>query len=109
VGYILEKQKYMGHTILGKTICENYKTKKRRKDTADELIIFKNTHTAIVDEETWHNTPSPIVCANCVAMGKIPKPLLGRKPKHNPIPTTTLDKAKLKCLPIVPTVKNSKI
>lgn len=44
----------MGHTVLGKTICENFKTKKRRKATPDELIIFENTHEAIVDEETWH-------------------------------------------------------
>ena len=43
----------MGHTVLGKTICENFKTKKRRKATPDELIIFENTHEAIVDEETW--------------------------------------------------------
>lgn len=54
VGYILEKQEYMGHTVLGKTICENYKTKKRRKAKPEELMIFKNTHPAIVDEETWH-------------------------------------------------------
>ncbi len=54
VNYILEKQEYMGHTVLGKTICENYKTKKRRKATPDELMIFPNTHEAIVDEETWH-------------------------------------------------------
>lgn len=44
----------MGHTVLGKTICENFKTKKRRKARPDELIIFENTHEAIVDEETWH-------------------------------------------------------
>ena len=54
VAYILEKQEYMGHTVLGKTICENFKTKKRRNATPDELIIFENTHEAIVDEETWH-------------------------------------------------------
>lgn len=55
VGYILEKQEYMGHTVLGKTICLDYKTKKRRKAKEDELIIFKNTHEAIIDEETWNN------------------------------------------------------
>lgn len=54
VAYILEKQEYMGHTVLGKTICENFKTKKRRKARPDELIIFENTHEAIIDEETWH-------------------------------------------------------
>ncbi|MFI3226951.1 MAG: recombinase family protein [Clostridia bacterium] len=55
VSYILQKREYMGHTVLGKTICENFKTKKRRKATEDELIIFENTHPAIVSEETWHN------------------------------------------------------
>lgn len=53
VGYILAKQDYMGHTVLGKTITVNYKGKKRRKAEPDELMIFKNTHEAIVDEETW--------------------------------------------------------
>lgn len=47
------KPEYMGHTVLGKTITENYKTKKRRKAGPEELMIFKNTHEAIVDEETW--------------------------------------------------------
>ncbi len=54
VGYILEKQEYMGCTVLGKTIRDNFKTKKRRKATPDELMIFPNTHEAIIDEETWH-------------------------------------------------------
>ena len=54
VSYILDKQEYMGHTVLGKTICENFKTKKRRKARPDELIIFENTHKPIIDAETWH-------------------------------------------------------
>lgn len=53
--HILEKREYMGHTVLGKTISESYKTKKRRKATEDELMIFENTHEAIIDEETWNN------------------------------------------------------
>lgn len=53
VGYILTKQEYMGHTVLGKTVTVNYKGKKRRKAEAEELMIFKNTHEAIIDEETW--------------------------------------------------------
>ncbi|MFC2821993.1 MAG: recombinase family protein [Spirochaetales bacterium] len=36
------------------SICLDYKTKKRRK-AKEELIIFKNTHEAIIDEETWNN------------------------------------------------------
>ena len=54
VSYILDKQEYMGHTVLGKTICENFKTKQRRKARPDELIIFENTHEPIIDAETWH-------------------------------------------------------
>lgn len=53
VSGILDKREYMGHTILGKTICDNFKTKKRRKAREDELIIFENTHEAIIDEDTW--------------------------------------------------------
>lgn len=54
VSYILDKQEYMGHTVLCKTICENFKTKKRRKARPDELIIFENTHEPIINAETWH-------------------------------------------------------
>ena len=45
VSYILDRQEYLGHTILGKTISENFKIKKRRKASEDELIIFRNTRT----------------------------------------------------------------
>lgn len=40
VGYILDRQEYLGHTVLGKSICENFKTKQRRAATSDELMIF---------------------------------------------------------------------
>ena len=36
-----------------KTVCENFKTKKRRKATEDELLIFPNTHEPIIDQATW--------------------------------------------------------
>ena len=50
---ILNKQEYLGHTVLGKTITENFKTKKRRKAKPEELLFFPNTHEAIIDQETW--------------------------------------------------------
>ena len=53
VGYIITKREYTGCTVLGKTVLENFKTKKRRKASEDELLIFPNTHEAIIDEETW--------------------------------------------------------
>lgn len=54
VGYIISKREYMGDTVLGKTICEDFKQKRRRKAKEDELIIFENTHEAIVSRELWH-------------------------------------------------------
>ena len=53
VAYILDRQEYLGHTVLGKTVSENFKTKKRRKARPDELLIFPNTHEAIIDQDTW--------------------------------------------------------
>ena len=50
---ITKKQEYMGWKVLNKTTKENYKSK--RKATAPEdMIIFKDAHPAIVDEETWN-------------------------------------------------------
>lgn len=57
VGYILDRQEYLGYTVLGKSICEKFKTKQRRAATADELMIFPNTHEAIVDQDT-RNIPT---------------------------------------------------
>lgn len=50
---IIERKEYLGHTVLGKTISENFKTKKRRKATEDELLFFPDTHEPIIDQETW--------------------------------------------------------
>lgn len=92
VGYILDRQEYLGHTVLGKSICENFKTKQRRAATSDELMIFPDTHEAIIDQDTWdiarkirlnkkprvangtytHRLSSLIYCADCGArMGYI--------------------------------------
>lgn len=43
IGYILDRQEYLGHTVLGKSICENFKTKQRRAATPEELMIFPDT------------------------------------------------------------------
>lgn len=53
VAYILDRQEYLGHTVLGKTIRDNFKSKKRRKATADELLFFPDTHEAIIDQDIW--------------------------------------------------------
>ena len=54
VGYIMDRQEYLGHTVLGKSICENFKTKQRRAAAPDELMIFPDTHEAIIDQDTWN-------------------------------------------------------
>ena len=53
IGYILERQEYLGHTVLGKSVCENFKTKQRRAAMPDELMIFPDTHEAIIEQDTW--------------------------------------------------------
>lgn len=53
VGHILDFQEYLGHTVLGKSVCENFKTKKRRAATPDEILFFPNTHEPIIDQQTW--------------------------------------------------------
>ncbi len=50
---ILERREYLGHTVLGKTVRENFKTKKHRRAKPEEMLIFPNTHEAIIDQETW--------------------------------------------------------
>lgn len=50
---ILDRKEYLGHTVLGKTVRESFKSKKRRKATEDELLFFPDTHKAIIDQETW--------------------------------------------------------
>ena len=53
VGYILSRREYLGHTILGKTAKDSFKTKRKRVVNEDELLIFYNTHEAIIDQETY--------------------------------------------------------
>lgn len=43
----------MGWCVLNKTIKENYKAK-RKAAAPEDMIIFKDAHPAIVDEETWN-------------------------------------------------------
>jgi len=50
---ILKKQEYMGWKILNKTGTESYKSKKRQA-TPENMLIFKDSHPAIIDEETFN-------------------------------------------------------
>ncbi len=50
---ILEKPEYLGHTVSFKTTRKSYKNKKKIWNPKDEWLIFKNTHEAIIDQETF--------------------------------------------------------
>ena len=55
IGGILKRPEYMGRMVLGRTVCENYKTKTHRKTAPEEQYVFDGAIPAIVDEETWNN------------------------------------------------------
>ena len=42
----------MGWCVLNKTTKETYKSK-RKQAASEDMLIFKDAHPAIVDEETW--------------------------------------------------------
>ena len=50
---ITAKQEYMGWKVLNKTTKENYKAK-RKPTPKEDLIIFKDMHPVIIDEEMWN-------------------------------------------------------
>lgn len=51
---ILGKEEYMGWTVLNKTTKSSYKSKKRETTPRENRLVFKDTHPAIIDEETWN-------------------------------------------------------
>ena len=53
VSAILERMEYCGHTVNFKTHRQSYKIKKTIENPPEQWKIFRNTHKAIVDEETF--------------------------------------------------------
>lgn len=53
VSAILERMEYCGHTVNFKTHRQSYKIKKIIENPPEQWKIFRNTHEAIVDEETF--------------------------------------------------------
>lgn len=50
---ILSKMEYLGHTVNGKIRTKSYKDKKIIWMPKEEWLIFKNTHEAIIDQDTF--------------------------------------------------------
>jgi len=46
---ILDAQEYLGHTVNFKTYSKSYKDKKSRKNAPQNVMVFENTHPAIID------------------------------------------------------------
>ena len=53
VGCIIAKQEYCGDTVNFRSHKESYKDKSPVKNPKEDWLIFKDTHEAIVDRETW--------------------------------------------------------
>jgi len=54
VGDFIAKPEYMGDTVNFRWYKDSYKDRRAKKTPDDELVIFEDTHPAIVDRETWH-------------------------------------------------------
>lgn len=54
VGQILAKPEYMGDTVNFRSHKESYKDKTSVPNPEEEWMIFRDTHEAIVDRETWN-------------------------------------------------------
>ena len=53
VCHILERKEYLGHTVNFKTEKVSYKVKVSVLNPEDKQMVFENTHTPIIDLETW--------------------------------------------------------
>ncbi len=53
IARMLSMQEYLGHTINFKTYRRSYKQKKILRSAPADQVIFKNTHEAIIDTETF--------------------------------------------------------
>lgn len=51
---MLEKPEYMGDTVNFRTRKLSYKDKVAVKNDSDEIVVFTDTHEAIIDRKTWY-------------------------------------------------------
>ena len=50
---ILDREEYLGHTVNLRTRTKSYKDKRKVDNSKEDWLIFKNTHEAIIDQETF--------------------------------------------------------
>ncbi len=50
---IMTRREYLGHTILKKSECVNFKTNKRKQTDEEDQYVFENTHEPIISQELW--------------------------------------------------------
>lgn len=50
---ILSREEYLGHTVNLRTRTKSYKDKRKVGDPKEGWLVFKNTHEAIIDQETF--------------------------------------------------------
>ena len=51
---MLEKPEYMGDTVNFRTKKLSYEDKTAVKNDSDEIVVFTDTHEAIIDRKTWY-------------------------------------------------------
>lgn len=69
VGKMLRNMVYIGHTAQGKTEKASFKSRVSVSKARDEWIIVKNTHKALVDEETFDIVQRRIRARTCPKKG----------------------------------------
>jgi DNA invertase Pin-like site-specific DNA recombinase len=75
---VLKKEEYMGWKVLNKTTKDNYKSKKRVQSAPEDILIFKDAHPQIIDEETWNIVQRLRETRRCrESIGGEPNPLTG--------------------------------
>ena len=50
---ILGREEYLGHTVNLRTRKKSYKDKRKVDNPKEDWLVFKNTHEAIIDQETF--------------------------------------------------------
>ncbi len=53
INKMLRNEVYLGHTLQGKTVKPSFKSKYHYINPRENWIVVRNTHEALIDEETW--------------------------------------------------------